>query len=180
MARWPHKPVALYPVLRGIVAFTFVLSLVEMVNVTVSERPAAYLTAAISRADYLDARLGVYANAMRRLDDLPAGTQVRFLWEPQGFYCPAHLTCAPDSLLDAWPHAIRAGQSPDEVFAGWQAAGDGYVLVFDVGRRFLTEVETRAAPENRQFEEAATRWLAQVWADDDGAYSLYTWRAAPE
>lgn len=179
-ARWPQKPVSLYPVLRGIVAFTFVLALAEMVYVTVRERPAAYLTAAADRAEYLDTRLGVYAGAMRRLAELPAGTQVRFLWEPQGYYCPAHLTCAADALLDAWPHPLRAGQTPDAVFAGWQAAGDDYVLVFDGGRRFLTEVETRAAPENRQFEAAAARWLAPVWADDAGAYILYTWRGAPD
>lgn len=179
MARWPQKPVALYPVLRSIVAFTFLLALVEMVHVTVRERPAAYLTAAVSRAEYLDARLGVYAGAMRRLAELPAGTQVRFLWEPQGFYCPAHLTCAADALLDAWPHPVRAGQTPDGVFAGWRAAGDDYLLVFDVGRRFLTDTETRAAPENRQFEAAAARWLTPVWADAAGAYRLYTWQAAP-
>ncbi len=179
LARWPQKPFSLYPVLRGIVAFTLVLALAEMVYVTVRERPAAYLTAAADRAAYLDGRLGVYAGAMRRLAELPAGTRVRFLWEPQGYYCPAHLACAPDSLLDAWPHPVRAGRSPDDVFAGWQAAGDDYVLVFDVGRRFLTEVETRAAPENRQFDAAAARWLEPVWQDDAGAYVLYAWRAAP-
>ncbi|MGQ9887219.1 MAG: hypothetical protein ACUVSX_01900, partial [Aggregatilineales bacterium] len=179
LARWPQKPFSLYPVLRGVVAFTLVLALAEMVYVTVRGRPAAYLTAAADRAAYLDGRLGVYAGAMRRLGELPAGTRVRFLWEPQGYYCPAHLVCAPDSLLDAWPHPVRAGRSPDDVLSGWRAAGDDYVLVFDVGRRFLTEVETRAALENSQFDAAAARWLEPVWQDDAGAYILYAWRAAP-
>lgn len=179
LARWPQKPVSLYPVLRGIVGFTLVLALAEMVYVTARAGPAAYLTAAVDRAAYLDGRLGVYARAMRQLAELSPRTRVRFLWEPQGYYCPAHLTCVPDSLLDAWPHPVRAGQPPDDVFASWRAAGDDYLLVFDVGRRFLTEVETRAAPENRQFAAAAARWLELVWQDDAGAYSLYAWRATP-
>src|SRR5690606_25787437 len=95
-----------------------------------------YFAVLAGRDRYLDSQLGAHINAMRQLETLPAGSQVRFLWEPRAYYCPAAINCDGDVLTDFWAHPLMQGQTPEDVMADWQAGGDDYLLVWETGLDF--------------------------------------------
>ncbi len=180
LAKWPRKPFDVYFIVRGIMTFTLALIMVEAVQTTFSRQPVQYFFGLISRDAYLEHKLGLYHTAMGRFSELPDGSQVRFLWEPRTFYCPPTVICEPDTLTDAWARPIRSGLTPDEVFEGWQAQGEDYVLVWRLGFEFsaYTDEYSRFAEPNQLFPDALEKWMTPVWTDDY-AYTLYTWRDQP-
>jgi hypothetical protein len=123
-----------------------------------------------SRDDYLNNNLGTHMIAMRRLAELPAHSTVRLMWEPRSYYCPASITCIPDSLLDHWDRPLSLGNSPDDVFRNWQREGDDFLLLFDAGYKFYA-----AEGNNPSFPAALDRWAIPIWTDGI-SYTLYTWR----
>ncbi len=173
LSRWPRKPFDLYFIARGILAFTLILGMVEMLQTTVRSRAIPYFFTTISRDAYLDGEIGLYMGAMRELEKLPADSSVQLLWEPRGYYCP--LACTADVLTDRWTYPIRNGVEPDAIFSNWQGEGIDYLLVFDLGYNFYTYDDTRFAAENKLFPEALEQWMTPVWTDNF-AYTLYTWR----
>lgn len=173
LLRWPRKPFDLYFIARGILAFTLVLGMVEMLQTTIRSRVIPYFFTAISRDAYLDKEIGLYIEAMRELAKLPNEPKVRLLWEPRAYYCP--VMCLADVLTDAWTYPIRNGAAPDEVFEAWRQEGSDYVLVFDLGYNFYTDEDTRFTAENKLFPAVLERWMTPVWSDDF-AYTLYAWR----
>lgn len=177
LSRWPRKPFDLNFIVRGIVAFTLALMLIESVQTTLRAGQVAYFAALAGRDRYLDSQLGAHINAMRQLATLPAGSRVRFLWEPRAYYCPAAITCDGDVLTDFWAHPLAQGQTPEAVMAGWQAGGDDYLLVWETGLDFALTPEAYAPyiPFNEMFPAARERWLEEVWTDGV-AYRLYRWR----
>ncbi len=177
LSRWPRKPFDLYFILRGIVMFTLMLMLVETVQSTLRGGQVNYFAGLVGRERYLDSTLGAYSSAMHRLEDLPAGSQVRFLWEPRTYYCPAALICNGDVLTDFWAHPLIQGQTVEEVLAAWRAGGDDYLLVWDTGLDFALTPESYDPyiPINAQFPTVRDEWLEPVWTDGV-AYTLYRWK----
>jgi Dolichyl-phosphate-mannose-protein mannosyltransferase len=173
LSRWPRKPFDLYFIARGILAFTLILGMLEMLQTTVRSRVIPYFFTTISRDAYLDGEIGLYMGAMRQLDSLPDDSSVQFLWEPRAYYCP--VTCSADVLTDAWSYPLRNGAEPDDIFADWGAEGIDYVLVFDLGYNFYTYEDRRFVAENMLFPDALERWMTPVWSDNF-AYTLYVWR----
>ena len=175
LSRLPRKPLDVYFVARALLVLTLVFTLLDAVRDTLRTGILPYLMGQTSRADYLTANLGIYINAMRQLDDLPEGSTVRLMFEPRAYYCPPTVTCIPDILFDHWPRALRQGKTPDEVFMGWEDAGDDYILLFDLGYQFNAQ-DSRFIDENAQFPAALERWMTPIWSDDVGGYTLYTWK----
>lgn len=176
LSRWPRKPFDLDFIVHGIVGFTLIIGLVEMSSATLGSRLVPYLAGSISRSAYLEGEIGLYSQAMRRLNELPEGSRVRLMWEPRAYYCPAHVECVPDALTDSWARAIRSGLEPEAVLAQWR--GD-YILLFKAGYDFYTRNENddpyAYAAENRLFLPALERRMTLLWSDD-AAYTLYGWR----
>jgi hypothetical protein len=175
LSRWPRKPLNVYFVAQALVSLTLIFTAIDAVRETVRTGTISYLTAITIRDDYLSANLGIYINAMRRLADLPEGSQVRLMWEPRAYYCPHTVTCVPDILFDHWPRALRQGQSPEDVFQTWKDEGDDYLLLFNLGYEFNAQ-DTRFLAENPLFPDALNRWMTPTWSDDIDGYTLYKWK----
>lgn len=173
----PNRSFNLNFILRTIVGFTLVLAFIEGLQVTLRHGMPDYFAGQMRRDSYLYNQLGAYGPAMQQLADLPVGSQVRFLWEPRSFYCPAEIVCKGDVLTDFWAAPIARGQMPEAVLEGWRTSGDDYLLVWDIGFDFYTtsDESDRFAEQNSLFPAARDRWLEPVWTDGL-AYTLYRWR----
>ena len=156
-------------------AFALVLGLsgLELATEFVSENPLPYLAGTQTAADFAAARLGWYAPAMERVNALPAGSRVVFLWEARSLACAAAIRCVPDVVIDRWWHARRTLGAAEQIIAQWRAEGATQVLVYDTGAQFI-----QASPDNGY---AAADWteletlrgeLHSVAAFGD-AYTLY-------
>jgi hypothetical protein len=175
LSRWPRKPLNVYFIAQTLIGLTLVFTVIDAIRETVHGDVVPYLTGDISRDAYLDAHLGIYINAMRRLGELPEGSQVRLLFENRAYYCPVTITCVPDILFDHWPRPLRMGLSPDDVFQSWQDSGDDYVMLFNPGYAFSAE-DTRFLDENALFPDALEDWMTPVWSDAVEGYTLYQWK----
>jgi hypothetical protein len=172
----PEKPIDLSFMFRAILVFTLSLSAIGIISKVNETRLLDVVFGRITEDEFLFRQLATYPVTMGRLDDLPDGSQVRFLWEPRGYYCPPDLTCLPDVLFDQWGNPRRQGITADEIFAGWRAAGDDYVLLFNLGRENYLPLSY--TPDfDRELPDAIAASLQPVWTTDDGRYTLYTWGA---
>jgi hypothetical protein len=175
LARAPQRD--FYGLVRGLLAATLILNALDTIKATEQEQAVPYLLASVSREDYLlaDDTLNAFVNATNEgMAGLPAGSQVRLLWEPRGYPCPPHLRCVADVITDAWAHPLWHGAQPDDVLAAWRAAGDDYFLVWDTGYEFFS-ADPRFRDEVALWPPARDRALRRVWTDGV-RYSLWTWR----
>lgn len=171
----PVRPIHLDFIVRVVVGLTLVLCLKEAVTRFDQMRVGSYFLSAVTRDEYLFLELATYPATMARLGELPADSQVRFLWEPRSYYCPETITCIPDVLFDEWGRPISQGATPEALLARWREQGDDYVLFFRHGyNAYLLSV-----PYNREINALVDPTLAgaldEVWTTPDGRYVLYTW-----
>jgi hypothetical protein len=176
LARWPTKPLDMAFVVRGALVITLLLGAVEALRETARSRVVPYLFGTISRDDYLNDHLFITLNAMRQLDTLPPGSQVRFAFDSLTYYCPSPITCIPDVLFDHWFRPLRQGKTADDVFAAWKAEGDDYLLFFKLGYDTIHAVDPRFRDENALFPQAVQQWMKPIWQDEVGGYVLYAWK----
>jgi hypothetical protein len=158
------------------VAFSVLLSLL-LVNATTVTSPANEYITGGNRDTYIDARLGSYMAAMRRLEDLPDGSRVLILLDPRGYYCPPHVACSADLIFDLWGRPIKQGATPDAVMAGFAENYD-YVLL---NLPALTEWKVNYdefGTENALLPAALDVWTRPVWSIDE-TYILYEWKERP-
>lgn len=175
LANFPKKPLDINWMVRAAFAATFALGVVDVAQTFTRQQIAPYYTGQIARGDFMYANTGAYYGALQNLGTLPAGSQVRFLWEIRTYYCPATVTCIPDILFDQWVRPqLTGGASPAEVFEGWRAAGDDYVLFFHAGYDLYTTF-SHHADLDRQFSALIEESMTPVWTDGL-RYTLYTWK----
>lgn len=167
------------PVFRAAVmgvAVGVLLSLL-LVNAHTATSPANDYVTGGDRDAYLDARLGSYRAAMRRLGDLPDGSRVLMLLDPRGYYCPPHLVCSADLIFDLWGRPVKQGASPDAVMTGFAENYD-YVLL---NLPALTEWKVNFdefGTENTRLPAALDAWTTPVWSVGE-TYTLYAWTERP-
>lgn len=182
--RLPDKPLNLGFVLRAMLTITLALSVIAAARETLASGLDRYYSGEDGYRDaYLDHALGWHSAAMRQVNALPAGTRVRFLWEPRSLYCePGGAECVPDSLMDGWYHARRAigDGSPGAIAAAWRGGADR-LLVYDFGVRFERDGNTLYTPADWDAWEAfVTDYLVAEWQggkDSEAIYTLYRWRS---
>jgi hypothetical protein len=180
VSKMPRKPLNLAFLLNVVLALTLLLGTVDVVTRIVDTDALRWLAGGQARADYLRHNLGVWYDAMERLEDMPAGTTVRMLWDLRTYYCPSHITCTPDTMLDAYSLAIRRGETPDAIFEAWRATGDEYVLLYRLGYDHFTNNDLFYREENLGFPAALERHMTPVWdimTLDGAAYTLFEWKA---
>ncbi|NUQ04814.1 MAG: glycosyltransferase family 39 protein, partial [Anaerolineae bacterium] len=171
LRRFPEKPIMIGFILRAIFIVTLLLTFYDAAHTLVRDRAAAYLFGEIAPEEYLYENTGAYANAMQHL---PAGSQVRLMYEPRSLYCPESVRCLPDVLFDHWLRPRLAGNSAEAVFAAYRAAGDDYLLVFHtLYEQVLTVSRDRALDE--AFMSALEAHMTPVWSDGV-RYTLYGWK----
>ncbi|HUN08772.1 MAG TPA: hypothetical protein PLQ56_19350 [Aggregatilineales bacterium] len=172
LGRIPSKRLPIQGIAHGIIGLTLVFTLLGALQETGRDAVLPWLTGQLDRDAMLDRGLGVYAAMQRELATLPAGSQVRFLYESKSYHCPATITCVPDILFDYWVRPLRQGLTTEAVIESWRAAGDDYVLVFQVGYDFW-KTDPRFLTENARFPEVVQELGTPLWSDPVGAYQLY-------
>ncbi len=171
LGRFPRKPVDINFIVRGVLALTIALTLVDAVRDTVAEDAVPYLTAQISMDQFMYDNTGAYYGAMTHL---PAGSRVLLMWEPRGFYCPPTVTCTADVLFDNWKlPQIAEKLTPDGVFARYRSEYD-YLLFF--GSLYDQYLEFSTYPAlDRTFPAERDQRMTPVWTDGI-RYTLYGWQ----
>lgn len=178
--RLPRRPFDVSFLIYAMLCGTILITGLERLHNVSDSRAAAYLTGAVDRHAYLRTNLGLYYPALQQLETLPAGSTVRFMWEPKGYYCPSHITCLTDTLFDHWAHPqLTQGLTPDELMQQWRDAGE-YLLVIglddiDNGFDLWLEVHEHFYDANRTFPDALAEWTDVIWSDDV-AYTLHAFK----
>ena len=187
LERLPSRPVHLGFIIQALVALAVVLTAIAALRYVGERRIPLYFSGkdGYERA-YLEHALGWHYATMQRVNALPPGTTVRFLWEPRALYCDGErLRCISDSLMDGWYYARRTvgqGKAAD-IAARWQADGADYLLVYEFGREFERQHAALYDPADwLAWDEFAGEFLDEVWCTGtpggDVQYILYRWRAA--
>jgi hypothetical protein len=172
---WPRKPIDVRFIIRAMLVITLALGAVDALRSQVRDQVVPHLLGIVSADEFMYANSGAYYPAMRQLETLPAGSQVRLMWEPRAYYCPDHVTCRPDVLFDYWARPLVLGASADEAFADFRAQGDDYLLLFHTGFE-LYSTYSAYVEQDVLFLPALERWMTPIWSDNV-RYTLYTWRA---
>ncbi len=160
-------------IVRAVLVFVLVLSALEQGVAFAAHSPLAYLAGAQTAADYRAANLGWYAEATDRVNALPAGARVVFLWEPRSLECAAPERCEADVIIDRWWHLRRTGKTPTSALADWKAQGATHVLIYDAGVKFLREHRDNRFVESDWIELENLRAQMRLIEKIGGDYSLY-------
>ena len=183
--RLPKKPFDLGFIVKSMIALTLIFMVISGVRFFAAQNVETYFSGEDDYEDaYLNSALGWHYETLQRINQLPAGVTVRFLWEPRYLYCDLErIHCVTDSLMDSWYYARRTvGKgSPAEIATQWRQEGIDYLLVYEFGRDF----EEESASLYTQSDWDAWRLfvhdhLIELWhngnPDGDIQYVLYDWR----
>jgi len=183
LRRLPEKPLNLGFILRAIVALVITFALINGLHMGVVSGIHVYFSGSDDYENaYLDYALGWHSLVMHEISDLPAGSSIRFLWEPRTLYCAETLVhCRPDSLMDGWYYARRTIGDPAEIAERWRADGSpDYLLVYEFGRRYEQDNNALYDPSDwAAWDQFVANHLVEVqrWGPDDRIqYILYRWQ----
>lgn len=174
LANFPKKPLDIGWMVRVAFAATFALGVIDKLATFTREQTMPYLTGQMSLNDFMYAQTGAYYGALQQLGTLPDGAQVRFMWEPRTYYCPASVTCVPDILFDHWVRPQLYGASASDVFAQFRESGDDYLLFFHAGYDLYTTFSQHGELDT-VFPALVEQTMTPVWTDGI-RYTLYTWK----
>ena len=123
--------------------------------------------------DYRAASLGMYVAAIDRVNALPAGSRVEFLWEARSLECAASVRCEPDVVIDRWWHLRRSVGAAGEIVSAWKTKGVTHVLINESGLDFVRTRADAAFMDSDWSELASLRGRVRLVEHLDGAYTLY-------
>lgn len=191
---YPTKPLNLNWMLRTLVALVLGLTLVNHIANTrpkegdeglqgtttnshfAQTRTLEYWTGVLDDQQFLEDQLGWHIVAMNQVNNLPAGSQVQFLWETRSLYCnEPHITCHEDSILAQWwhdRHTIGDG-SAEAILADWQGRGITHLLIWEDGREFEFKDNPHLTDADQQALNNFLGLMTVVW-NEDASYTLYT------
>jgi hypothetical protein len=185
IARLPRKPLDVYFIIQGVIIFSVLMGIFDLLHTFAETRVLDYAAGTISQDDYLRHNIGNYYDVTQELANLPEDSTVMFLFQPGTYYCPDTIVCIPDVLFDNWSRPLLQGTAPDDVIQQWRDAGVDYVLLFDsritpdesdrFGYEFWLEQHDNAYEANVLLPETINEYFAPIW-DDGFAYRLYEWR----
>ncbi|MBI5957582.1 MAG: hypothetical protein HY866_02535 [Chloroflexi bacterium] len=191
--RLPKKPFDIGFVVQAMVGLTIVFTVVNAARFFADSRIQVYFSGNEAfEDDYLNEALGWHYATMQRINELPAGDTVRFLWEPRYLYCDdERIDCYTDSLMDAWYYARRSisDGSSTAIAAQWKDQNIAFLLVYEFGRKFECGKLCGSEEEGAKLynDEDWQAWdqfvqdnLVEVWrngnSSEETAYILYRWR----
>jgi hypothetical protein len=160
-------------IVNAVVGLALALSGIELLVGFAAQDPLPAAVGAQSAADYRTAKLGWYVPVLAKVNGLPAGSRVVFLWEARAWGCAATIECVPDVIIDRWWHARRLGEGAEQVMARWRSEGVTHVLLYEAGARLIeAEAENGYEPGDWVALEALRGALEPVVAFGE-AYTLY-------
>lgn len=133
--------------------------------------PLAVIGGVRSREDYVDARLGWYAPAMRTLHTLPPGSKTLLLWEGRGLYAPA--AASADAWINRWQMDWERLGTPQAILSAWKQQGYTHLMVYRFLAELLRQQGSTLPPAGWQaFDDLLQRLPPPVPLG--GIYELYT------
>jgi hypothetical protein len=126
-------------ILGGLIGFILIVFGVELCVQFVRTSPLGVITGIESQGDYLEERLGPYAQIMDEVNQLPDQSKVIFLWEPRSYYCSGEIICEPDVLLDRWWHLRRLGNRAESIVELWRGDKVSHILLYHFGANAIRE-----------------------------------------
>ncbi len=160
-------------ILRAALVLVLSLSALENLVAFAARSPLAYLVGAQGAADYRAASLSTYVAAIDRINALPAGSRIEFLWETRSLECAATVRCEPDVVIDRWWHLRRTVGAASEIVSAWKAKGVTHVLINESGLNFVRSQADPAFVDSDWSELGVLRGRMRLVQNLDGAYSLY-------
>jgi hypothetical protein len=160
-------------ILRAVLVLVLSLSALENLVAFAARSPLAYLMGAQSADDYRVASLGMYVAAIDRVNALPAGSRIEFLWEARSLECAASVRCEPDVVIDRWWHLRRSVCAASEIVSVWKAKGVTHILINESGLDFVRSRADAAFMDSDWSELNVLRGQMRLVQDLNGAYSLY-------
>jgi|GEM_PF-874212 len=190
--RLPRKPLDFAWVMRMVVILVLCLTMIDHLAGTrprtdgifqgttlkshfVESRTLEYVLGVMDEQDYLEYRLGWHIVAMDRVNELPDGSTILFLWETRSLYCDEpRITCIEDSILHRWWHdrQILGDGSVTAILEGWLDRGVTHVLVWETGRDFEFSGNERLAPHIDAWDAMQPLLGEPLWHGED-IYTLY-------
>lgn len=131
---------SVHRILGFLIALVLVMTIIQVGSEMLQNQNLRVLTGAISEEDYLFHRLGWYYAAISKINNLPEGSRVIFLFEPRSYHCPPQ-RCFPDGILDIWYHARRQGGTAVSIAQEWGEEGFTHVLLYNLGAQMLHDAE---------------------------------------
>jgi hypothetical protein len=172
---WPGF--SIHFVVGALIALVLGLTLGSTILTFVADDPLPVITGSESQASYYESRLGLYAWVMDRINLLPDGSRIVFLWEPRSYACSTEVVCEPDAITDRWWHARRLGMTASEIAAAWRSQGVTHVLYYEYGAQVIRDagVDPYRADDWSELDKFTKEDLEEVenWRD---VYVLYRLR----
>ncbi len=162
-------------VVRGLVNLALLFLLLTQLFTFIEHNPVPVVAGFESRSAYLQRRLGNYQLMIERVNELPAGSRVLFLWEPRSYEC--QVECRPDTLLDRWLHSTHyEGLEADDIVARWRAQGITHVALYQQGLDFLVNqgIDPITPADLENLEQVQTQHLEEIqrWGNTHILYQL--------
>ncbi len=189
----PPKPLNVAFVIRALVAFVLVLTLINhfvgrrqregvnfIENTTtqshfIDQRGLEYLAGILNQREFLEHRLGWYSKAIDAVNALPDGSHILFLWETRSLYCDEpRLYCEEDTILMRWWHDRRdiGDGTAQAILDSWQQRGITHILVWETGRDYEFR-NTRLFTEGDKTEWEKIPPLLEIAWQAENIYTLY-------
>lgn len=173
---WEHPQLNIRWLCNTLIGGTLAVLLISTSFAWMQLNPLPVVLGLEPASQYQLRQLGTYQLAIDTINQLPAESDVMFLWETRSYTCRP--MCHPDPLLGRWLHLTQHQQlDADGIAQQWQMAGITHVLMHDVGLQFLIESEYDPYGES---ELAVLQTLKEehlVLVEDIlGAYQLYELR----
>jgi hypothetical protein len=138
----------------------------------ISHNPFAYVIRQEDKRKYLARIMGMYANVMDSIQDLPESSRVLMLWEARGFACSPK--CDADEVIDRWYNDLYTYQTPESVLSAWMKQGYTHLLLFQTGAEFVRQSDPRYTSEDWQkLENLLASLDPPTRAGGYALYSLY-------
>ena len=163
-------------IIKAVVALILALTAWENLATLAARSPLAYLVGAQSAASFREAHLGAYPAAIERVNALPPGSRVEFLWETRSLDCVELDRCRPDVVIYNWWHLRQTVGAAEAILSHWKAQGVTHVLIYDLGADFVRSQADAAFVDSDWTELDALRGRMQLIQTFDSAYSLYALR----
>ncbi len=159
--------------MKTVVSLTLALILFTQFTSFLAINPLPVATGVEPETQYLRRRLGLHQVVMERVNELPAGASIVFLWEPRSYLC--EVDCRPDAMLDRFLHHTHfLGHDAGEIASAWREEGMTHVLLYQDGVERIVEAGFDPVTDEdlailQQLRDDALTPIA----DWDGAYILY-------
>jgi 4-amino-4-deoxy-L-arabinose transferase-like glycosyltransferase len=157
---------------RVVVVVALSLEALSLGRLALADHPWNVIVGLETRQDYVARHVGTaYAAALDFInEELPAGANVLFLWEPRSYGCRA--VCHPDTILDNFASLVHRHGDAAGIASRLRDEGISHVLLYQAGLDFLTQADPITDHDREVLADFRQNRLRLV-EDLAGVYQIY-------